>query len=430
MTDETGQTGPAPAMPRRVAIGAAVTAAVGLLASVGFTAFGPDAADAPTVLVSSRVTDVVLADGSTQLLDDGEQVPRGATVRTGQGGTAMLRTRGRDVLLGASTSVTVVDGARQVLARGLVLVDATDAPGVTIDGQAADVAVADGGLTRLERGPAALRVAVFDGRAKVRSSGRSGRRSVDRLFQVKVPYGGLAGTTTPLVLTNDDWEQRYALDLVQDDRDLRALATGLDGAGDQGALVLQTVPASVRTDAGGGAPRSESLIPYLLATNATEGGRTVEQRYDTARGYRQDGGSWGVVAALVDAGADDAGRALDAMLGPDLVALPDGSGQPDPSGVVGPGAAATTPPAPDETSRPGSPPTRRPSSSPSPTPSPTSEPDAVDELIDTVVDLLPTPLPVPLPSRPPLPVPLPTPGSGVVVSVPDSFVGLAVGLTG
>lgn len=424
MTDGSGQTAPTRRLPRAVAVGGAVVLSAGLLASLALTALDRDTADAATVLTSARQVDVTLSDGTPVELADGDEVPRGATVTTKAGGAAQLTTRGREVLLGASTAVTVVDGARQELRRGLVLVDATDAPGVEVGTTAAAVRVAGDALTRLERGQAAVRVAVFRGDTDVRSAGRAGTRTVEELFQVQVPYGGLTGSTTPLVLTGDAWEQRYALDLVQDDRGLRALSAGLDASATDAEAVLTTVPAGLRVaavSADPGASRGETLVSYLLATAAERGGERVDDRYSTVRGYRRAGGSWGVVAALVDAGADGASSALDALLAPDgtLVAGPEGDPV-DPVDVLLPpeAPAPTGSVAPRQTR-----PTSRPSdpSSPPTTSPPTGEPDPVADLVDTVLSLVPTPTPTPL---------LPAVVGGVTGTVGGVVGGLGDGLTG
>lgn len=415
MTDASGQTAFADRLPRTVAVGGAVVLSAALLASLALTALRRDTAEAATVLTSARLVDVALADGTPVELADGDEVPRGATVTTRAGGAAELTTRGRMVLLGASTAVTVLDGARQELDRGLVLVDATDGPGLEVDTTAADVEVAGDALTRLERGQAAVRVAVFRGDTDVRSAGRAGSRTVDELFQVQVPYGGLTGSTTPLVLTGDAWEQRYALDLVQDDRALRALSSGLDANAEDAGAVLTAVPAGLRaasTAADPGAARGETLVSYLVATTAARGGDTVDERYDTVRGYRRAGGSWGVVAALVETGADGASSALAALLDPDatIVAGPETSGL-DPLDVVLPSQA----PRPGATSRPSTSTAPPPGGPPTTTP-PTSDPDPVEELVDTVLGLVPTPTPT-----------LPAPVLGQVVG---GVVGTVDGITG
>jgi hypothetical protein len=396
MTDAGGQTG------RRSVALVAAGAATALLASLLVAALRPGTAEAATTLAEATRAVVVLPDGATRSAEVGAEVPRGATVRTDGAGAAVLRTRDRDVLLGASTAVTVLDGARQRLDRGLVMVDALDAPGLRLEAGAADVTVPGDGLTRVERGPAALRVAVLDGDAGVRSTGRAGSREVPRLFQTQVPYGGLPGDTTPLVLTpGDAWEERYALDLVSDDRALRALATGLETSTADREAVLEVVPASVvEGQDGTGAPAGERLLSYLLAASARSGGDDPAARYATVRGYRAEGGSWGVVAALVDSGAEGVSAALDDALGTEAVALPGSPATFDPSLVLGgspsPSTGATRGPSPRPT-RPGS------SATPSPSAPPTQDPDLVDELVDTVLSILPSPAAPAVPGRSPQP---------------------------
>ena len=396
-----------------------------LLTAVGVAALRSDTASADTVLARGADAVLVLRDGTTRDAVEGEKVPGGATVRAGRTG-ARLDTRDREVHLGADTAVTVVDGARQVLREGFVMVDASSAPGLEVQSAAAAVEAADGSLVRVDGGPL-LRVGVLRGdAASVRPAGRRTATELPTYFQVQVPAGGLAGTLAPYVLTpGDRYEMELAGELVAADADLNALASRLDAGGNAGPAVLAALrdtvqPRLVASDASASAPVSERALGYLIAT-AAQDGAALPSRYEAVRSLRKAGGSWGVVAAIVEAPVDRVSAALNALLDPD--AVPTVASEPlDMAEVLGLGESGD---APAEQPAPPAPPTGRsqedprpPSEDdrPQPTTSPTSPPpgptgpvtDVVQEVVDTVLDLVsPSPSPsvgvtVPTLSPPPL----------------------------
>lgn len=382
-----------------------------LLSAVGVAALRGSTAAADTVL--ARGTDAVLEleDGGSRPAVEGERVPRGATVRAGRTG-AELDTRGRRVHLGAATAVTVVDGARQVLRAGFVMVDSSDAPGLELQGPAATVTTAEGSLVRVDGG-SLTRVGVLRGdAAAVRATGRRASAEVPSYFQVQVATGGLPGSTTPFVLTpGDAYERRLAADLVGADEDLNALGSRLDAGGEAGRVVLAAVEEELD---GSSAP--EAPLAYLVASAARSGG-DLPARFADVRRLRAEGGSWGVVAAIVAAPVGRVSAALDALLDPgsapvlaggggtlDLAAVLDldGDGSSD-GGSSTPGAPAGPSPRPPSGGG-GS----TPSPSPSPSPSVTDPvTTVVDEVVDTVLDLIsPSPSPAGAGSPSPSPSPL------------------------
>jgi len=424
--------------------------AVVLLTAVGVAALRTDTASADTVLARGADAVLELADGTSRPAVEGERVPRGGTVRAGRTG-AVLETRDREVHLGGNTAVTVVDGVRQVLRAGFVLVDATGAPGVELQTDAGTVTSADDSLVRVDGGPL-VRVGVLRGdAAAVRAVDRQATSEVPIYFQVQVPTGGLPGGATPFVLTpGDEYERELAADLVAADDALDALASRLDAGGTAGRVVL----AALRTEvpAGGtsaaGASGNERALGFLIAA-AAPASDDLTARYDRVRSLRSGGGSWGIVAAIVEAEVGRVGAALNALLEPGMV--PVVAGQPLDLGVVldpeAAGAPAAEPPAaPADTDssstgapqQPPPPPSEgdgdgdgdggggsgEPSPAPSPTPGPTDPvTDIVDEVVETVMDLI-SPSPSALPVTVPLPgpltvtVPLVSPSPLVQVQVP------------
>ncbi|MCW2613291.1 MAG: hypothetical protein JWN08_285, partial [Frankiales bacterium] len=315
----------------------AVVALAGLLAVVLLTAVGVAAlrsssvADADTVLEEGVGVRLELADGTAREGVVGERVPRGATVRAGTAG-AVLQTRERRVFLGQATALTVLDGARQSLDAGYVMVEASDGPGLELTTTAAVVTAADGSLVRVVAGPL-VRVGVLRGdAARVRAAGRQATTEVPRFYQAQVAPGGLPTEATPLLLTGDAFEMRLARELYDADRDLNALARRLDTVGEAGPAVLAVLSSVVPTAAPvPGAPGSERALGFLLA--AASDPDQAGEAYTEVRGLRTAGGSWGVVAALVGTTPNEVSAVLGALLAPDAVPVLA-------SGPVGPGSSS------------------------------------------------------------------------------------------
>jgi hypothetical protein len=357
--------------------GVAVLAAGSMLAALALSACGPDVAAADTILRSPRLATVELSGGGTKAAVEGMTVPKGATVRTAPGGSASLVAAKRTVLLGSDTAVTVVDGEREQLRQGLVFIDARRAPALSLVAGAATVKTPGGGLARVERG-VLLRAASFRGKLGVQATGRKGSMAVEALHQVQVPDGGRPGRPTPLALTRDRWERRYALDLVTADTDLSALADGLDRDPTSSSAVLSALPASYAGSAAGAV--SDTALAYLVA-------KASGRQPDTVRGWRTDGGSWGVVAALADADVSAVSAALDGILNPDD----------NPGLAIGPNVPVTSvDPDGGNVAQPTPSGGGRPTAKPSPKPSPSGSPDPVQDVVTTVTGLLPTPPPSPI----------------------------------
>lgn len=402
-----------------------VSLACVLISAVGFAALRTDTASADTVLVRGPGATLELADGTRRVAVEGQRVPRGATVLAGAAG-AVLQTRDREVHLGGSTGVTVLDGLRQVLRSGFVLVDGSDAPGVQMETPAGIVTTADDSLVRVDGG-ALVRAGVLRGdAASVRAAGRRATAQVPTYFQVQVPTGGLPGTASPLVLSGDAYERALAADLVRADDDLNSLASRLDANGPAGRVVLTALrtqlagapviaPAAATPGPSAGGDRA---LGFLVATAAAADDDSLAQRYERVGDLRAAGGSWGVVAAIVSAEVDQVAAALSALLDPEVTPVlasepfdlgavldPASSGA-GPDGPAGSGGDGSAPPSgggggndgPDG----GSDPQPQPSPSPSPSPEDPTEPvtEVVDEVVDTVLDLI-SPSPSPSPSSSP-----------------------------
>jgi len=439
---------------RPTAVG--VCAALVLTAGVVTVVRGTDPAAAATVLHGVRAARVVAA-GRAVPARDGMVVPRGASVQTGPAGAARLVTQGRSVYVGAGTLLSVLDGVRERLDRGQLMIDSRRGPRLLVGTDAGDVRTPAGALTRVERA-AALRVGVFNGAAEVTPVGRS--RAGVRVavhYQVQVPYGGLPQPTTALALRDDAWEQQLAADLVEADRYLNALGDTLDGS--DGAAVLTASPAVYRTGPPPTGPvRGEQALAVALAQTARRGGPSVQARLAAVSAARGSNGSWGVVAAIVDAPATGVGALLDRLRRPASAAAGTAAAAQALGNVLGkPGARAPGASAPGAPAPPALPPGRaaaatgagttagsastrtgaatsggspRPAPAPSgsahaapapSSPAPAPPPGVVQTVVDTVLGLVPSPLAQPGTTRTRTasqPAPTPTPTPLVMVGLP------------
>jgi hypothetical protein len=355
-----------------------------------------DPATADTVLTAAADAEVVV-DGRHVTATEGMVVPAGASVLTGDAGSATLETADREVYLGAATTVGVVDGVRQSLERGLVMIDGRDAAPLALETPAGTVAVAAGALARVDN-EVSLRLGVFEGIARMTALGRRATTEVPALHQLRTPYGGLPGAPTALALRGDRWEQLLVADLLAADTDLNGLAKGLENA--KGDMVVNAASRQVRDVV--------SVVPTTpgekaLATAVAEAAPDVAPQEAAAQVVtaRREGGSWGVVAALVEARVTEVSAVLDRILEPAVAPPLQAGPQPPLDGLLTPrpgstGGGSSRGPG-GNTNGIGSP---RPSPTRTPTPTPTSvtpspPTTAVDDVVTAVQKLVsPSPSPV------------------------------------
>ncbi|HVE64587.1 MAG TPA: hypothetical protein VNB94_12400 [Mycobacteriales bacterium] len=405
--------------PVRVAIGLLVVSSL-LTGGLRVWSAEGDLADATVILRGIRDATVVDPGAGGRPGVEGESLRQGAVVTTGAAGTATLDVRGRQVRLAPTTTVAVPDGAVAELRRGAVLVDRRTGPTVSV--RVGDVIldeVAPGAL-RIERG-FSVRVAVLSGGARARTTDR--RLAIPRLHQVAVAGRALPDRAEPLRLTGDDWEREVIPDVTAADVVLTRLARGIDADPSlRRPARLTVLPALYRSAVSGlpsGTGRSEALLPVAIGLTSRQD--TAEAAVALASRLRREGGSWGVVAALLSARSADVSRRLAGLLdgarsGSRAVAIGEvGGGRIGPGPAIGPDPAAPAPQprpsGPSAAPTPGPRPSGSPSGSPSPSPSPRS---TVDQVVDTIRRLLPTPTPIP--AVPP-PVPSASPSALIAATV-------------
>jgi hypothetical protein len=341
--------------------------------------------DEKVALAGVRDAVVVTDGGAERAAADGDILAKGATVRTRAGGTASLVVRGRRVVLGGDTEVTVHDGATVELGGGALLVDRRQGPGVTIEAGDSLVENVGSGAVRVERGYSVL-VAGLSAGARVRTA--TGQKlDLDALYQVVVPGRALPRTALPLQLRHDTWEQDVVPDLLADDERLNDLASGLIGP------AAPALPATYRE--AGGVHRADLVLADAIGRAAARDGAGRRSAAGRARVLRGEGGSWGVVARLLNAAVVDVGVALSEVLRGVPATAADPSASPTtPSGIVAgrtPQPGVTRSPSPGSPSPSKTPKPTEPSESPTEEPTePTESPDPIEELFSS----LPTPPPI------------------------------------
>lgn len=412
---------------RRHALRAAAATVLAATAVPALAACGHGPSDATTTVRGAAGVTVVGPDGRAHPAVEGEHLLVGDTVETTTTASALL-TGGRVTTLGPATTLDLAGRSHYVLAAGEVVVDHRHGPGADVVAGPVDVGDLGRTAVRIERG-FAVRVAVYDG-GSARVSAGEGSATVPALHEVDVPGASLPTAPAPLALRDDALDTAAAPALVAADRVLNGRAAALDRAGAAvPAALVRVLPAAPPAT-----PLSLRLLPVAIARAdpaAGSGQGGVGPVYVRARQLRTEGGSWGVVAALVGAPVAAVQQQLDALLTQPgtaltLPAVAAGSGG---AAAVAAVLAAAAPPATGSAPRP-APAPAAPTTAPSvgvpvsvPTkgpvpPSPTPTPP-VQSLLGTVLGLLPIGTPGP-PSPSPAPGPgrsAPTPGGGLLGGV-------------
>lgn len=223
----------------------------------------------------------------------------GDLVVTGEGQQARLRLEGaRNVWIAPSTKVLVADG-RTVEARGgSILVDAEETT-VALLGDTS--ATATNGVFRIDRRVATARAASYRGEVTLSSPGEA-RVEVAALYQVSIAAGDIARPKPYKVELDDPWDGQWLESVVALEDDIARLASGFSNQRGKSRLRLEYF----RELAGRGVgfmrdhmrrPPAEIFIGYAIADRTPRVG--LGPAFKRAFALREEGGSWGVVAAIM-----------------------------------------------------------------------------------------------------------------------------------
>lgn len=351
-----------------------------------------------TVLREPRGVTVTTSTGAPRTAADGLRLRTGDLVAVSAAGAATLATGGRQVLLGAGGAVRVVDAQTMDLRRGDVLVDRRRGPSMRLRLDELEVSDVGTGVVRVDR-DFSTRVAAYSGGATV-TTGTGRQLRVTALHEVAAS-AALLGAEAPLRLTGDAWDRRADAGLVRDDAAITAQATAVDGAFSAGQLGGPAVVQAARFATGTAtsmcglpvAAGASRQVLSLAIARADHPETAVAARCRSAAALHDAGGSWGVVARLLDASTTAVLSAVDALL--TLPAAPEGSGPSVASatpGTTSVPAGTLAAPTSGPVVRSGTAPTA-PVATGAPRPRPTSSASAPPGVLDVVGRLLP-PLPV------------------------------------
>lgn len=412
---------------RLVAGGAAAVLAAGVTAALVVSG-GASASAATTVVRHPRAATIVHANGLTSPARDDVHLRAGDVLRTAADGFATLVTAGRLEYVAGGSSVLVRDGERQQLRAGAMVADLRSGPSLDVLVSGSTVRAVRGDVVRVEHG-FTVRIGALAGDVLVRSpAGRSA--TVPALHQVRITADALPDDApAPLALVDDEAERATNLPVVVDDILLQRWAVG--AAADTAAqprLVAAVAAFPPAKDPATQclppptAPVSERVLPVAIARSSHQR-MGLGDRYGRALCDRAEGGSWGVVAHLMETNAVRTLAQVDALQSDRLLALGALTGVPR-AIVAEPGAPATGAAGAPAVSTPRSGPTTAPDTSggsrtrppstgpstppagggaPSPVPSPVPTPPLPDtgvigDLVGAVAGVLPAaPQPVPAP---------------------------------
>lgn len=301
-----GRTGQA-----QLALGTAaiVVAAAGI--SVALARDDVPIAKAPTTLANVHHAIVTSPDGVNSRAQDGQRVPDGAVVRTGPQGTAELLTRGRIVYVDHSAAIAVIDGAHQQLRTGTAVYDASHGDGLRVDVAGDQLSVPNGSAVEARRS-VTVQIGALSGPAQIRNS-TARQLTVRPLTQAVLNGDALSAATSPLHLTDSYGESHAVPALVDADSRLNVLAAGIDASGPGEASVISAAWHGPTATIPKVAPRSERVLPIVIADATSTPTLNTGQRYQKVVGWRSAGGSWGVVLAYLDGTAGHVESTLNAL---------------------------------------------------------------------------------------------------------------------
>lgn len=293
-------------------IGAGAFAVLAAGTAIALTRGGVPVARAVTTLGPARGVSVVAPDGASRPGVAGAVVRPGAVVTTGPDGDAELVTRGRVTMLGANAALAVVNGAEQQLRTGTAVVDARQGPGLTLEIASDSVVVPSGSATEADRS-VSVRVGSLAGPAAV-TNGSGRRLTLPGLWQVVVNGDALPTTASPLRLTDSHDESRAVPELVADDLAMKALARGIDTTSATTTDIVEASWSGTIVASRPGVTRGDRVLPAAIADASGSAGGSPQQRYDRVVGWREQGGSWGVVVHLMSSRASAVADALHELL--------------------------------------------------------------------------------------------------------------------
>lgn len=348
-------------------------------------------------------------DGEEQTVNGEATIEPGDVIRTSSQGLAKLRlTDDRLAWLATSTRVGVVGTATIEIQTGRFLGHARDAMSVEFDGVTAQAIDA---TFRIDQGTGSSRAAAYSGAIELAAPGQP-RFDLPTLFEAPISAGRLPRAIRPLQLRSSEWDLAsvprdevpalgYLEEILELDETLTRRGDGLETQlgrerprlsyfkGLAGRKVGFMRPLLKR-------PVKDLLIGFTIAQNVEDGLKKAMRR--TFK-LRDDGGRWGIVAAIQEAKPKVLVSELsELILAATRVGGGGGAGVQEASFTLAAGSGTTTPGSDDP------PPPGDETEDPKDPEDPDEDPECTDDdpecVIDEVTKNLPDPGPTP--SDPPL----------------------------
>lgn len=234
-------------------------------------------------------------------VDDRFALDEGDIVETSGDGAATVRLGGgREATVGPGTRIGIVDDTALRLGTGRLLAAADE--GMTVSFGGARLSGA-GAVFRVDRG-FAVRAGVYSGAAELVLPGRPPAR-IGELFEATTAGGRFTGVRPYQLDHRDLWDQRFLDDALALDEALTRFGSGLEpqigrkrpGVGFFEALASGGPAGFVRPELAS-RPVAELLIAFSIAHSAPG---SPAGSFRRAFELRDDNGSWGIVAEILDA---------------------------------------------------------------------------------------------------------------------------------
>lgn len=348
-------------------------------------------------------------DGDEQTVSGEAAIEPGDVLRTSSQGLAKLRlTDDRLAWLANSTRIAVVGTSAIEVQSGHLLGQARDAMSVEFDGVTAEAGEA---TFRIDQGTGSSRAAAYSGSIELAAPGQP-RFDLPTLFEAPIAAGRLPMAVRPLQLRDREWDLasvprdevpalRYLEEILELDQTLTRRGDGLETQlgrerprlsyfrGLAGRKVGFMRPLLKR-------PVKDLLIGFTIAQNVEKGLKKAVRRTFS---LRDDGGRWGIVAAIQEARPKVLISELsELILAATSVGGGGGAGVQEATFTLAAGTGTTTPGS-DEPLPPGDSP-EDPKDPKDPKEDPECEDDDTECVINEVTKNLPDPDPTP--SDPPL----------------------------
>lgn len=245
----------------------------------------------------------LLRDGASIEVSDDTPLKPGDLITSDKAGSARLRLAGsRSGYVMGGAKVAVIDPSSLEGRAGSMLMEVDDKTTVSFDGVTAEAA---SGVFRIDQGFGSSRVGAYSGKVSLSRPGQS-TLTINGLYEALLAAGELPSSTKPYrAQASDPWDRERLATAIRLDQELAELGGGLAaqlGRGSSrpnvqyfGGLAGRPVPfmkAHLKR------PTAELLIGFTVGQNARS--MKLASGVDQAFDLRDDGGQWGIVAAILD----------------------------------------------------------------------------------------------------------------------------------